>query len=254
LTLQNVCTQVVGRVDEVLWFRLRTKRTVTGALKFLSSQLDSEPHTLDVSPAVIAVTPIVINDINSNGLDGNGHVKASVELFSRETRRPFEVPMLDDVLGNSDEEARRGGGGGFEGKTSSPPPSMRTIRAPKLELVGMQPRLFRSMGHPARYACDPLSTLVYAPAIRDVSDVTTLFCDSSVTVNLSPNAKMVARESIRHHNRSAIKFEWFTGRDDPTNQTNIQLAVWENPCRNSRSVGAQKMRSQLSVWETSSHM
>ena len=101
---------------------------------------------LHVSPAVIAITPIVVadqgvghSDTNQLGLERAGPnigpvgiaarrrvqrsnlreavVRASVELMSRESRRPFEVPMTDfddePTNNKSTEEARGGGGGGY---------------------------------------------------------------------------------------------------------------------------------------------
>lgn len=102
---------------------------------------------LHVSPAVVAITPIIVADQggighsdanNQFGLERGGLsnrpvgiaarrrvqrasmreavVRASVELISRDLRRPFEVPMIDfdDEATNdhSTEEARGGGGGG----------------------------------------------------------------------------------------------------------------------------------------------
>ena len=186
----------------------RFKRAVPGALHFLQAT-PTATTVLEVSPAVIGITPVVVADMpddsgtspynnttdsadgaiagstNPGGV-GAGRVartlalrqrvraasvraaavRASIEIFSRDARRPVEVPMVDDdadlATDVAEEEARRnspsyegktgGGGGGVGGAGGAPSPS--TFGQSAIDgavQLPARPHLFRRGGRQFEY-------------------------------------------------------------------------------------------------------
>eukprot|EP00750_Incisomonas_marina_P029082 INCI7040.4.p1 GENE.INCI7040.4~~INCI7040.4.p1 ORF type:complete len:1668 (-),score=294.77 INCI7040.4:1966-6969(-) len=253
------------RGDAVVTASLRLSRNaVPQALHFLSSQAHQGDDMLHVSPAVIAITPIVVadqgvghSDTNQLGLERAGPnigpvgiaarrrvqrsnlreavVRASVELMSRESRRPFEVPMTDfddePTNNKSTEEARGGGGGGYESKTSATPsktasPGDPAQIWPSADALLTTPHLFRSNRR------------------RDFHQLR--------FHGLSRHAKTLAVEARNQLRQPVVCLEWFC-RNKSSQDAPLELAVWESS-RCGLAAASHSLRSHLSVWTTSEKM